>query len=92
LFPDILACAQFGKSDSVDIPNRDVPLSITPSAGLGSSNGVCPADKTVTLALVGQISVSYSFVCQYVSGLRPVIIALAWMTAAFTLLGFARKD
>ena len=85
LFPDIIACAKLGTMVSEDIPNKDVPIAINPTSGIGNSNGTCPADKTVTLALVGQISVSYSFVCQYVLGLRPVIIALAWLTAAFTL-------
>lgn len=93
MFPDILACEKLGSPiEPVAISNIDVPISITPVSGIGNSNGTCPADKQITLALVGQISVSYSFVCQYVVGLRPVIIALAWMTAAFTLLGFTRKD
>ena len=91
-FPKILACAEMTAPSEVPVPNKDVPVAITPTEGIGASNGMCPPDKQVHLGLVGTITVSYDLVCRYVEGLRPVVIALAWLTAAMIFVGAIKRD
>lgn len=81
-FPTRIGCAEFGT------PAEDGPLttnavglsSLTPSL---SAAGSCPAD----ISLPRGMKFSWEYVCMYASGIRPVIIALAWLSAGFLLFG-----
>jgi hypothetical protein len=91
--PDIIACQVF-KPDYLEpkpVPNENKPLAITPDGGWGASNASCPADKHASLSF-GPIAFSYEPLCLFASGIRPMVIALAWFSAALTFFGFARKD
>ena len=92
VFPDILACATLGDiPNSEELPNKDVDVAINPLS-FGSSNAACPQPKTATLALVGQVSYSFDSLCQYAGALRPLVVALAWFSAALLLVGASRKS
>ncbi|MNL27422.1 Neisseria meningitidis TspB protein [compost metagenome] len=91
--PDIIACQVF-KPDELEakpVPNENKSLAITPDGGWGASTASCPADKTASLSF-GPIAFSYEPLCLFASGIRPMVIALAWFSAALTFFGFARKD
>jgi hypothetical protein len=91
--PDVIACQVF-KPDELEptpIPNKDKPMAITPDGGWGLSNASCPANKTASLSF-GPIAFSYEPLCLFADGIRPMVIALAWFSAALTFFGFARKD
>lgn len=91
--PDILACQVF-KPDELQplpVPNENKNLAITPDSGWGASSASCPADKHATLSF-GPIAFSYEPLCLFANGIRPMVIALAWFSAALTFFGFARKD
>lgn len=91
--PDIIACQVF-KPDELEakpVPNENKNLAITPDGGWGASTASCPADKTASLSF-GPIAFSYEPLCLFANGIRPMVIALAWFSAALTFFGFARKD
>lgn len=87
--PDILACQKLDTPDSPDLETVNKEVGITPLSGWGAENSACPAPRH----LVG-MNADYSFqpVCDFMSGLRPVIVAVAWLAAAFILLGFKQGE
>lgn len=91
-YPDIVACAKLGEApEAKPVQNEDKTLEIKKENGWGPENGTCPAPKTAT---VGGVAVEMSFqpLCDFSTGIRPVIIGLAWISAVFGFLGLSRKD
>lgn len=90
-YPDIAACAKLDKVDAIPIKNKDVSVLITPDSGWGSASGTCPAPRV--LALHG-LNTEYSWqpMCDFATGIRGVILAVAWLIAAGTVIGMARKE
>lgn len=89
LHPESIVCQQ------MDTPAEDKgdpierTFSITPSGGFGGA-GSCPAD--VGLDFLGQpISWSYQPACDFFSGVRPAVVAMAWVAAILIALGGYRK-
>lgn len=80
--PETIGCSQYGT------PVEDGPLT-TNSVGMSSlspslsSAGSCPAD----INLPKGMKFSWEYPCMYASGIRPVVIALAWLSAGFLLFG-----
>jgi len=80
--PETIGCSQYGT------PVEDGPLtsnsvgtsSLSPAL---SSAGSCPAD----INLPRGMKFSWEYPCMYASGIRPVVIALAWLSAGFLLFG-----
>lgn len=75
-----------------EIPNSDRPLSITPVSGFGPSSAACPPPRTITLSNGFSLSLPFGLLCQYADGIRPIVVALAWLSAALTFVGFGRKE
>lgn len=92
--PEILACQklEFGTLDPVVIPNQNKALAITPDTGWGPSNASCPPPRSVTLTGGFVATMPFDLLCQFAAGIRPVVIGLAWLTAALGFIGFARRD
>mgnify|MGYP001076138991 CR=1 FL=1 len=90
-FPDILACQKLGALEAEELPDQAVPLAITPEEGFGSSAGSCPADKPLTVLGVS-MAFKWGPVCDFANGIRPVVVAVAWLSAALGFFGFARRD
>lgn len=90
-FPDILACVKLDKPDTPDIPQSEKPISITPDAGWGADGGTCPPPRTL-MVQGRQIPIPFDLFCTYMNGLRPIIIAMAWLSAAFILVGAREGD
>lgn len=88
--PDVLACQKLDEPNSEELPASEKPISISPDGGWGADNASCPAPKQITVQ--GRaIPIPFDLFCTWASGMRPIIIAMAWLSAAFILLG-ARNE
>lgn len=85
-FPLSMGCSDFG--DVTDTPLVDKPInvsSITPF-NLGGM-AYCPAD----IQLSNGLKWKWKPYCDFASMARPIVLAFAWLSAAFILMGF-RQD
>lgn len=87
--PDILACQKLGELTAPELETKNVPVSITPQAGWGAGNATCPAPRTLPGA---KVTWSFQPMCDLMNGLRPILIAVSWLAAAFILLGVKGGD
>lgn len=84
--PEILACQNLDEPADQDLQSLEKPISITPDSGWGAENAACPAPKMLNVQ-GRQIAIPYDLFCTYMQGMRPIIIAMAWLSAAFILIG-----
>lgn len=89
--PDIVACQKLGTLEPTPIPNEDRAVGINPDSGWGPGSASCPAPKTFSVQGV-QLSMSFEPLCLFASGIRPVVIAMAWFAAGLAFFGFGRKE
>lgn len=89
LYPDIAACSKLDTPDAPDLQKIDKSASITPDSGWGGGSGSCPAPRKLSHS---NVEFSFQPVCNFMSGVRPVVIAVAWLAAAFILLGFKQGN
>jgi len=83
-YPDSAGCASLGDAPTVpDTGTLSLGVSSISPVNFGGSKG-CPADQSVN----GKFNWSYRQVCDHASMMRPIILALAWLSAAFIVLGF----
>lgn len=88
--PDIVACAKMDEVEPEDVQNEQKDLSITPSAGWESGAATCPAPVTRQVAGL-TLEMQWQPFCDLATGIRPVILALAWVAAAMMVIGVARR-
>ncbi len=89
--PDILACAKLGEApDAEKMKTQDVAITVTEDSGWSFGSSACPAPKNIT-AGGKTFAVSLQGFCDFASGVRPVIVGMAYLSAALILFGFARK-
>ena len=89
--PDIVACKTLGGPiEAKPVPNENKELTITPDSGWGQGAGSCPAPKSVTVHGFS-LQMPFDLLCQFANGIRPVVIGLAWLAAAFTFMGIGRR-
>lgn len=86
LYPDILACEKLDTPNGQDIPESEKSISITPDSGWGPDGGTCPAPRVI-MTQGRSIPIPFDLFCTYMQGMRPIIIAMAWLSAAFILIG-----
>jgi hypothetical protein len=90
--PDRVGCKDVGDIPAeADIKTLDKTISITPDTGWGADTAACPADLTTTF-MKQPIAFSFKPVCDAADSFRPVVIALAWITAVLTALGISRRN
>lgn len=90
--PDALACKTLGGPlEATPVPNENKLVSIVPDTGWGASNGSCPAPGSFT-AMGKTIAVPWDVFCQFAQGIRPFLIAVAYMIAVGGFIGLSRKD
>lgn len=88
-YPDILACQKLDQPEEEKLKTVESQFEFTPESGF-SGAGVCPAP--INVALGGQqFSISWQPFCNSLSMIRPLVLAFAWLAAAFIILG-ARSD
>lgn len=84
--PDILACQILKDSgDKPEIEKKDFDFDFTPETGF-SGSASCPAPVTVNVSGM-QLAFSWVPFCNSLSFAKPIILALAWLSAAFIMLG-----
>lgn len=88
--PDIAACAKLDDVEPEEVQNQQEQLSITPSAGWESGTATCPAPVTRQVAGL-TLEMQWQPFCDLATGIRPVILALAWVAAAMMVIGVARR-
>jgi len=87
--PTAKICAddEFGTVDDSEVTNQDRSVAITP-VPIGSS-GVCPAPTPFTIA--GRTGYfSWTTYCNFASGIKPILLVFAWLSAAGILIGGLR--
>lgn len=89
LHPDSLGCLEKDEPDDPDLKKEDREVSITPQSGWSIGGGSCPAPRN--LSSVSGAAFSFQPICDFMTGIRPVLIGVSWITAAYILMG-ARKD
>lgn len=91
--PDIAACKPLGPPKAAPaVPNTPKAVPLEKQSGFGPANAACPAPRQATLSSGFVIALPFDALCQFADGIRPVLIGLAWLTAALTWLGLARKE
>jgi hypothetical protein len=90
--PDILACQKLGDPPAEEaMVEKAIPVTMQPDSGWGADNAQCPAARHVTMQ-GRDIPIPFDLFCQYMSGIRPIVIAMAFLSAAFILVGFKSED
>lgn len=88
-YPNSLGCIDAGDStDDQTLQTKDVALSLTP-VPVGDA-GSCPATKTFTHAGTSY-SFSYAPICTGATLIKPVVLAIAWLLAAYIVIGSVRE-
>lgn len=87
--PDVMACWKEDDDHSQDdLREESIGKSISP-VSIGGA-GSCPAPKTVSVQ--GRtVTFTYDPICQVAQGVRPVMIAIAWLIAGYILVGATRE-
>lgn len=75
--PDILACIALGEAEDRTIPDRDGPANFSKEM---SASGTCPPDITINM-FGSAYAVSWSPLCTFADKIRPVLLALCWISA-----------
>lgn len=87
--PDRLSCAEFGEvADPGGLTKQNGPLPTSLSPVSISENMSCPAD----IPLPKGLNFSWQGACDFASGIRPVVLAVAWLTAGLILVGAFRES
>lgn len=86
LYPTASACAELGETQDEELDEESVNVSWQQEGGAA---GVCPAPIQISV-LGTQHAIQWTPICQVASGIRPIVIGLAWLSAALWLFLMAR--
>lgn len=84
--PNTIGCIELGDPPVDELVLQDRQVSITPMSGWGADNASCPTGQTFTV-MGHSYSLSYEPLCQFSGAMRAVVLAGAWIAAAFIVLG-----
>ncbi len=89
-YPNSLGCAELGTVDEVPVADETRSIAaIDPITTIGGV-GACPAP--LTASFMGQtVSFSYDMPCQFATSLKPLILAIAWLSAGLIFIGGVRQ-
>lgn len=82
--PDALACWKEGEPENAELEKVTAGTSITP-VNIGGG-GSCPDSKTVNY-MGANLVISFTPICTAAGWIHPIVIALAWLSAGFILVG-----
>lgn len=86
LFPDILACAKLGDAPAPEtLQTQQKDISVAADSGWGGS-GACPAPRQFVMS-GKSFELPFTMVCDFMTGIKPVFIAAAFLAAALILIG-----
>ena len=91
LFPDASACQKLDIPEGQPVEPEEVNVTFAPSGGFGSDGGSCPAPYS--FGVQGRaFSIDYQPFCDFFVAVRPVVIAMAFITAMLIALGGYKRD
>jgi len=88
-YPDTVGCARLGSIPDETLPTENRSIALIQPVDIGNA-GQCPAPMTATVA---GMTIEWSFdpLCQYANALRPLVLALAWLSAGLIFIGGVRN-
>lgn len=86
LYPSASACQELGETPDEELEEESVNVMWDQEGGAA---GVCPAPIAVSV-LGTQHMIQWTPICQVASGIRPIVIGVAWLSAALWLFVMAR--
>lgn len=90
LYPSSLGCANLDTPAQEDMGNAERIFSSINPFSIGTS-ATCPAP--LSASFLGQpLEISFDPLCQFANTLRPLIIALAWLSAGMIFVGGVRQN
>lgn len=91
-FPDASACAKLGSgTDPGSVAVQDVDVNTIQPVSIGATGGSCPADRSMQTQF-GTLVFEWSTLCAFAEGVRPVILAMAWLVAGFGFFYGAKRS
>lgn len=88
--PDVLACQKMDEpEDPGKLKVQEVDFNFKPESGFAGSAS-CPAPTTVVVR-GNVISISWQPFCNSLDMIKPFLLAMAWLSAAFIMLGARRE-
>lgn len=88
--PQRLGCVDIGEAPAdPEINKTPTPLTFNP-LNMGG-NATCPATEFLTIG-GAQMEVNYGVACGYASGLRPIVVAVAFLSALYIIFGVKAKE
>ncbi|WP_324042668.1 virulence factor TspB C-terminal domain-related protein [Aeromonas caviae] len=85
--PMSIACAEMGKLEEEELDTDERPFQITPKSPWGSDNSSCPAPQVIHLGSGAVVEITYQPTCDFLAGIRPAVLALAFLAALYIALG-----
>jgi len=86
--PFSIACQEMGKPEDVEpIEPDEKQFQLDINQSWGASNSTCPSSPSVTLSTGKVVTFNYQPTCNFLSIMRPIIIAFALLTAVFIAVG-----
>lgn len=89
--PDIVACQRLGDVQPEALASKTVPMSIQREDGFGPADGACPSPKEFVI-LGKQMAFRWDLICDFASGIRPLLVGFAYLSAALAFLGLSRRE
>ena len=90
--PRSLACKEFALGDvaAESVGSSTVNLAINKAPSFGPETAACPAPKTVSVLGINLV-MPFTLLCDFAAMIRPLLIGFAYLSAALTFFGFAKK-
>jgi hypothetical protein len=86
---DTLACTKLGSAEADPLGTEERSIANISPVSIGGV-GACPAP--LTASFLGQpISFSFDALCTYANALRPLVLAMAWLSAGVIFIGGVRN-
>lgn len=85
--PGSIACQEMGSLEQEPFDPVEKPFQITPQNPWGSGDAQCPAPKVMQLSTGSSVALSYQPSCDFFRGVRPAVLALAFLAALYIALG-----
>lgn len=88
-YPNVIACQVLEPlEDSTKLPEKEIPFEFTPIPGLQGAKS-CPSFPNVGNMLGGR-QISWQPFCDTLAKLSNLLLAFAWLSAAFIMLRFSK--
>lgn len=88
--PNRVGCMEAGDPPEVELEEEEKEVKIEAQGGFGPASGTCPVGES--LVVLGQsLTLSWQPMCNLAQSVRPVLLALAWLSAILIALGIYKR-